>query len=164
MIGIGVFMDKKEVIDYICAIPVGTIIAWVIVVLLIINCMIAISMRFYKIFEFSQKYKKEKDTLKDKIDIHDKQLSRIMKQLCGIENILKDQNIMEFKRMRHEIVQAGEDAISKGSITIRQLKSLEELYEVYHDKQHGNGYVSTLMLKVRKLPIIGKLDKNDKDI
>ena len=66
--------------------------------------------------------------------------------------------------MRHDIVQAGENAIANESITIRQFRALEELYEVYHDERHGNGYVSTLMKKVRDLPIIGKLDDNDEDI
>ena len=37
----------------------------------------------------------------------------------------------------------------KGLI-IRQLMALKELFEDYHDK-HGNGYVTTLMRKVRAL-------------
>ena len=65
--------------------------------------------------------------------------------------------------MRHSIVRAGEEAISNNCITIRQLKALEEMYEEYTNK-HGNGYVKTLMVKVRNVRIIGKLDENDEDI
>ena len=39
---------------------------------------------------------------------------------------------------------------------------LEEMYEKYHNK-HGNSYVTTLMRKVRLLPVVGTLDENDDD-
>ena len=32
------------------------------------------------------------------------------------------------------------------------------MYEEYVEIFHGNGYVKTLMERVRKLPIVGKLD------
>ena len=46
----------------------------------------------------------------------------------------------------------------KGEISINKLRSLEEMYEEYVEIFHGNGYVKTLMERVRKLPIVGKLD------
>jgi len=95
---------------------------------------------------------------------HETQMNGIKEQLTKIQNTLDEREVTEFKRMRHEIVQSGEAAMMNGSITIRQLKSLEELYEVYHQEKHGNGYVTTLMYKIRELPIVGKLDENNFDI
>lgn len=38
------------------------------------------------------------------------------------------------------------------------------MYSDYRDQYEGNGYVTTLMHKVRDLTVIGKLDENEKDI
>lgn len=55
------------------------------------------------------------------------------------------------------------DDYDEDYVATRQLRALEELFEDYHDK-HGNGYVTTLMRKVRALPVIGRLDEDDNDI
>ena len=41
----------------------------------------------------------------------------------------------------------------------RFLRSLEELYEEYTRIFNGNGYVKTLVMKVRALPVVGVLDE-----
>lgn len=157
-------MDKSDVIEYLSSIQIGTIIAWVLVVGMIVGAIAFGLKKLYKIFEASHKYKDESDAMKKMVQNHEVQLGQISNQLTCIQNSLDKQDDIELKRMRHDIVQAGENAIANDSITIRQFRALEELYEVYHDERHGNGYVSTLMRKVRDLPIIGKLDDNDEDI
>lgn len=157
-------MDKSDVIKYLSSIQVGTIIAWVLVIGTIIGVIILGLKKLYKIFEASHKVKDESDALKKLVQDHEEQLNTISKQLTNIQSTLDKQDKVEFKRMRHDIVQAGELAVSNKSITIRQLRALEELYEVYHDERHGNGYVSTLMNKVRCLPVCGKLNDDDEDI
>lgn len=157
-------MDKSDVIKYLSSLPVGTIIAWILVIGAILGVIILGLKKLYKVFEASHKVKEENDALKKMVKDHESQLAQISNQLSDIKESLDEQDKVEFKRMRHEIVQAGESAVINKSITIRQLRALEELYEVYHEERHGNGYVSTLMAKVRNLPVIGRLDDNDEDI
>ena len=49
--------------------------------------------------------------------------------------------------------------IHKGEISINKLRSLEEMYDEYVKIFHGNGYVKTLVIRVRKLKIVGKIDE-----
>ena len=88
----------------------------------------------------------------------------IWDKLDAIIEKLDKQDNSNFIKLRHEIVQAGEDALERGQITIRKLKSLEELYQEYHDTYDGNSYVQTLMVKVRALPVVGKLNEHGEDI
>jgi len=105
--------DTQSVWEFLSGIPIGTIVAWVIVICAIISALCAGTIKLYKIFT---KYKEAKD--KDE----------------------KQQNL------------------DKGEISINKLRSLEEMYDEYVEIFHGNGYVKTLVTRVRKLKIIGKLD------
>jgi hypothetical protein len=71
---------------------------------------------------------------------------------------LDEQKEVNLKQIRHTIVHTCEDALEKGEISINKLRSLEEMYDEYVDIFHGNGYVKTLVMRVRKLKIVGKLD------
>lgn len=157
-------MNKSDVIEYLSSIQIGTIIAWVLVIAMIVGVITLGFKKLYKIFEASHKYKAESDAMKKMVQNHEAQLGVISNQLTNIQDSLDRQDKVELKRMRHDIVQAGENALANNSITIRQFRALEELYESYHNERNGNGYVSTLMKKVRDLPVIGKLDDNDEDI
>lgn len=157
-------MNKSDVIEYLSSIQIGTIIAWVLVIAMIVGVIVLGIKKLYKIFEASHKYKAESDAMKKMVQNHEAQLGVISNQLTNIQDSLDRQDKVELKCMRHDIVQAGENALANNSITIRQFRALEELYESYHNERNGNGYVSTLMKKVRDLPVIGKLDDNDEDI
>ena len=88
----------------------------------------------------------------------------IWDKLDAIIEKLDKQDNSNFIKLRHDIVQAGEDAIEKGSLTIRRLSSLEEMYDEYVSTYNGNSYVQTLMVKVRALPVVGKLNEHGEDI
>lgn len=109
--------------------------------------------------EFShwEESKTIRNELEGKVANLDCKLDRIIEQLDKKENL-------DFKKLRNEIVQLGEAAVERGCITIRQLKSLEELYSEYVDTYQGNSYVVTLMIKVRELEVIGKLNEHGEDI
>lgn len=47
----------------------------------------------------------------------------------------------------------AEQYLSRGSITLDELKDLEDGYDLYHNKLNGNGYLKTIMSKVRDLPV-----------
>lgn len=157
-------MTKGDILKYLSSIPIGTVVAWVLVALMFCGTILVIFKKLYRVFEETQRYKDDRDAMAKMVQVHDAQLEQIISQLKCIQDSLDKHDNIELKRMRHDIVQAGEYAMAKGSITIRQLRALEELYESYHDDRHGNGYVTTLMKKVRGVPVIGKLDDNDEDI
>lgn len=156
-------METNDVIKLLSSIPVGTIIAWIVVISGIIGTLSYGIIKLYKMFEKSKSIKDENDSFKSLVKKHDSQLTDILTSLKSITETLEEQKKTDLKKMRHSIVRAGEEAISNNYITIRQLKALEEMYEEYTNK-HGNGYVKTLMVKVRNVRIIGKLDENDEDI
>lgn len=108
-------------------------------------------------YEHWEESKVVKNELEEKVSALDTKLDRIIKQLEKKESL-------DFKKLRSQIVQLGEAAIERGYITIRKLKSLEELYSEYKDKYDGNSYVATLMVKVRELDVVGKLNEHGEDI
>lgn len=156
-------METNDVVNILSSIPIGTLIAWCIVISGIIVAIVTSTMKLYKIFEKTHEIKEENAEFKELIRKHEEQLNNIAETLNVIQNKLNKHEEANIKRMRYSLVRAGEEYVSIGEITIRQLKSLEEMFEEYHE-HHGNGYVTTLMRKVRALPIIGKLDENDNDI
>ena len=156
-------METNDVIQTLSSIPIGTIIAWVTVIVGIITAIVTGTIKLYKAFEKTHEMKEENLEFRKMVKDHDEQLKLINDKLSCIQDNLTKRDKADLKSMRYSIVRAGEEYVSMGKITIRQLRALEELFEDYHDK-HGNGYVTTLMRKVRALPVIGRLDEDDNDI
>lgn len=151
-------MDTKSVWDLLSSIPIGTIVAWIIVICAIIAALCTGTIKLYKIFT---KYKEMKDKDKKQTEVienHEKILCEIDKSLKTMNKSLDEQKEVNLKQIRHTIVHTCEDALEKGEISINKLRSLEEMYDEYVDIFHGNGYVKTLVMRVRKLKIVGKLD------
>lgn len=125
----------------------------------IISSICAGTIKLYRVFT---KYKeiKDKDEKQQKIiEEHDNTLMEIGKCLEDIKESLSEQKDVNLKQLRHTIVHTCEDALEKEKISINKLRSLEEMYDEYTDVFHANSYVTTLVLRVRKLPIVGKLDE-----
>lgn len=156
-------MDTKEVVQTLLAIPIGTIIAWVTIIFTIIAGIITATIKLYKLIDKTRIVKEENDEFKNMVKEHDKLLKSIKEDLAEMKEKQADRDRADFIKLKSSIVIAAEEYVSKGEITIRQLKSLEESYDEYH-KSHGNSYVTTLMYKVRELPVIGALDENGEDI
>lgn len=156
-------METSDVIRTLSSISIGTIIAWGAVIVGIITAIITVTIKLYKIFDKTHKMKEENLEFRQMVKKHEEQLGLINEKLSSIQENLSKRDEIDLKNMRYQIVRAGEEYVSIGQVTIRQLRSLEELFEEYHNR-HGNSYVTTLMRKVRSLPVIGKLDENDNDI
>lgn len=58
-------------------------------------------------------------------------------------------------QIRHDLVESCETAIHVGEIQLDRLKSIEDLYHVYHDPAYlgKNSYVSDLVERVRMLRV-----------
>ena len=151
-------MDTKSIWDLLSSIPIGTIVAWLVVICAIITVLCTGAIKLYKVFT---KYKEMKDKDKKQTEVienHEKILCEIDKSLKTMNKSLDEQKEVNLKQIRHTIVHTCEDALEKGEISINKLRSLEEMYDEYVDIFHGNGYVKTLVMRVRKLKIVGKLD------
>ena len=151
-------MDTQSVWDWLSSLQIGTVVAWIIVISAIIAALCAGTIKMYKIFV---KYKeaKDKDSKQEQIiENHENTLKEINDTLKTIQKSLNEQKDVNLKQIRHTIVHTCEDAIEKGEISINKLRSLEEMYDEYVEIFHGNGYVKTLVTRVRELKIVGKLD------
>lgn len=151
-------MDTESIWDLLSSIPIGEIVAWIVVICAIIAALCTGAIKLYKVFT---RYKEMKDKdleQKEVIINHGNTLREIEKSLQSINKSLEEQKEVNLKQIRHTIVHTCEEALEKGEISINKLRSLEEMYEEYVEIFHGNGYVKTLMERVRKLPIVGKLD------
>ena len=150
--------DTQTIWQFLYGIPIGQIVSWLIVIGAIMSSVCGITIKAYKIFE---KYKeaKEKDERQQKIiESHDETLKNISSALNEIKTSLEIQKDVNLKQIRHTLVSACEEALNKGEITTNGMRSLEEIYDEYVKVFNGNGYVKTLMLRVRKLRTSGKFD------
>ena len=159
-------MDTEPIWSMLSRIQVGQIVAWFAVISTIVTALCTGTIKIYNIF-LKYKAAKDKDEIQEKriseqqevLDKHEKTFEEIRDSLAQIKESLNVQKDVNFKQVRHTIVHTCEDALDKGEISINKLKSLEEMFEEYTDIFHGNGYVKTLVSRVRKLPIVGKLDE-----
>ncbi len=156
-------METKDVVQTLSTIPIGTIIAWIAVLSSIITVVATGTVKLYKIFEKTKTMQEDNDAFREMVKNHDTQLKLIKESLDTINVKLDKRDKAELTKLRHEITCAGEEYVSKGEITIRQLRALEEMFEEYRNNK-GNGYVATLMDKVESLPVVGMLDENDQDV
>lgn len=152
-------MDTKSVWDLLSSIPIGTIVAWVLVILAIITALCTGTIKLYEIFTKYEEAKDKEQKQEKIIESHDKTLRDIDGTLKEIKKSLDEQKEVNLKQIRHTIVHTCEDALDKGEISINKLRSLEEMYNEYVEIFHGNGYVKTLVTRVRRLKIVGKLDE-----
>ena len=151
-------MDNQSAIDTLSSISVGQVIAWFLVISAIITTICTGTIKLYKVFT---KYReaKDKNEAQEKVsESHETTLKEIDKTLQEIKKSLEEQKDVNLKQVRHTIVHTCEDALDRGEISINKLRSLEEMYEEYIDIFHGNGYVKTLVEKVRQLKVVGKVD------
>ena len=153
-------MDKDTVWHILANIPVGTLFAWIAVIVVIITALCTGTIKLYQLFI---KYKNAKDKANEQENLvnHLKTSFReIESSLRDIQSSLEEQKEVNLKQVRYTIVHTCEEALEKGEISTNKLRSLEEMYDEYVEIFHGNGYVKTLMMRVRKeTKIVGKFDE-----
>lgn len=161
-------MGTESVWEILAQIPIGVLIAWIIVFGIIVGVIYAGVIKLFHLFVNIKKKKDEFEELKDDMHEYTERVDKLEGKIDNVIHMLEKQNDDKRIEMRHSIVRAGEEALSEGKISIRKWKALHEMYDIYHQPDEhgivGNGYVSTLMDKLDKLPIEGKLDENNNDI
>lgn len=152
-------MDTAAIWEVILNVPVGKLLAWIIVIASILTAIVTGTIKLYKVFSKVRDLKAADEEKAKLLKQHDDAMIEIHEQLKDIQASLAVQKEVNLKQVRHEIVHTCDEALTIGSISAGKLKSLEELYEEYTRVFHGNGYVKTLVVKVRKLPVTGSLDE-----
>lgn len=153
-------MDTQSIWDLLSGISIGQAVAVVSAIAAAITALCTGTIKLYKVFTRYKEAKDRDETQKALIEGHDQTLQEIQSALEVIKQSLDEQKEVNLKQIRHTIVHTCEDAIEKGEISINKLRSLEEMYEEYVDIFHGNGYVKTLVTRVRKeVNIVGKADE-----
>lgn len=151
-------MDTNSIWSLLSSIPVGTIVAWGIVITTIITAICTGTIKLYKMFTKYTKMREENEEQKKIIKKHEETLEAIEKSLQSIQTTLNEQKDVNLKQIRYLLVHACDGALSDGKITIEALRSMEDMYSDYITIFDGNGYVKTLMMKVRSLPVEGNPD------
>jgi len=153
-------MDTASIWAMLSDIKVGSLIAWGIVIIAIITAIVKGVMKLYTFFTKYKNLKEENEKQSELLKGHDETLKKINECLEKMNKRLDEQSEVNLKQIRHTIVYTCYDAIAAGEIQIGKLKSLEEMYDEYTNIFHGNGYVKTLVERVREqLPIVGNLDE-----
>lgn len=140
------------------SIPVGTIFAWGAVIIAILVAVVKGIMKLYGYFSKIRTLKEENEKLAGMVKEHEELLSEINNSLSEIKQALDDQRDFDLKQVRHTIIMSCYEALTAGEIQFEKHKSLEEMFEEYTNKFHGNGYVADLMKRVQRVPIVGNPD------
>ena len=144
----------KTVLEMLGQIPIGTILAWGAAIVAIITAVTKGAMKLYDYFSKIRKLKEENEKLANMVKDHEQTLKQINAALDEIKQALQDQKKFDLNQVRHMIIRACYDALTAGEIHFEQHKSLEELFDEYTQKFHGNGYVADLMERVKSVPIV----------
>ena len=88
----------------------------------------------------------------------DKEQANVEELKAEIEKIneqLAGHTIAMRMNMYDRIKRLGNSYLNRGSITSEELSDLIEMHGVYHNTLNGNGFLDTLMEKVKALPVKG---------
>lgn len=152
-------MNKNEVWSILSNISVGQLVAWVSVFIAIIATLSTGIIKAYKLIVKYEDIKIKNREQKEKIESFDVTLKKIEESLENIQKSLEEQKDVNLKQIRHTIVHTCEEAFDKGEITSSKLNSLEEMFQEYVEVFHGNGYVKTMVNRVRhEVKIVGSSD------
>lgn len=143
-------MNTQEVWEVLGKIPVGVIVAWGCVFAAIIAAATACLNKLFSLFSKVSGRKEQERKTQERLQRHDQMLKNIDVSLQNISEAMR-------KSMRYDIVRECEAAIADNKIKQGQLRALEELYEAYTGVG-GNQYATTLMEKVRMLPVDKTVD------
>lgn len=157
--------STQTVWDFLSNIPIGTIVAWVIVICAIIGFLCGLAVKLYKVFSKYREVKDENEKFKQASKTHDEKIDKLSEKLDKVYSEIEMQKQMNYKQIRHSIVRACDEAIRTKRISPSKYKSLMEMYDEYvivFADMKPNGYVHKLVDRVsdpNEVTIIGKLDE-----
>lgn len=100
-------------------------------------------------WKLNRKAAKE-DKAEDREEEKKKQADSEMEE---IKDKLENLTIAQRTQMYNLIKKDGKSYLARGSITSEELEDLIDSHRVYHDVLKGNGFLDSLMDKVKRLPV-----------
>lgn len=94
----------------------------------------------------AEKADKAEDRKEQKESQEKTEMAEIKEQLDNLTIALRTQLYLSIKR-------DGKSYLQRGSITAEELEDLVNAHKVYHDVLKGNGFLDSLMEKVKALPV-----------
>jgi hypothetical protein len=106
-----------------------------------------------KYFNGAYRLKRKKEDLQKEVGKHKNEINEL--KITFGDVLGKFDTLYEIMKIqiRYSIVSACNEAIENKEVDQYQLQAIEDMYTVYTDVLHANSYVSTLVHKVRKLPL-----------
>lgn len=148
----------NDVIIALSTVSAGTVLKWILICGAIIGAIVTASVKCYKMFEKVRQYENKRDEHEEFIKQTKEDLSDLKAKYIELTDFVKttreESNRIDQIKLRHSIVRSCEEAINNGTITFDALRSIDELYEVYHDVLHGNSYAADLVNMIHTLPVI----------
>ena len=158
-------MDTQSVWEVLAQIPIGTIVAWVIVIVAIITALCTGILKTYKAFSKYRELKEENERYQHLVEQNSQMLQEINEKFDKMNKEFESQRKINYKQVRFEIIHTCDEALSSGHISANKYKSLIEMYdeyvEVFYDMK-PNGYVHNQIDRVKdpqQVKIVGKVDE-----
>lgn len=151
----------NEVIQIFANVPTSTSIKLVIGLFGLVASLALFVTRCNNTFEKWRKkknYKEDQECLIVKSEEQIQQLMESIEKLSEMIKVLREESIERDKiQIRHTIITCCNCAIENKCVDSSELQALEDLYTLYTAEPiNGNSYATTLMMKIRKLPIVPK--------
>lgn len=102
----------------------------------------------WKLNRKAQVEDRQEDKEQENADALKAEVETINEQLSGLTVAMR---MLMYDRIKH----LGNSYLKRGYITSEELADLIEMHRVYHDTLKGNGFLDTLMEKVKALPVKG---------
>ncbi len=102
----------------------------------------------WKLNRKAQVEDRQEDREQESADALKSEVETINEQLSGLTVAMR---MLMYDRIKH----LGNSYLKRGYISSEELADLIEMHRVYHDTLKGNGFLDTLMEKVKALPVKG---------
>lgn len=102
----------------------------------------------WKLNRKAQVEDRQEDKEQESADALKAEVETINEQLSGLTVAMR---MLMYDRIKH----LGNSYLKRDSISSEELADLIEMHRVYHDTLKGNGFLDTLMEKVKALPVKG---------
>ena len=97
----------------------------------------------------NRKAQKE-DRKEDKADKEQKDMNAEIDEIKALlDNLIVAERTSMYDRIKH----LGNVYLERGSISSEEMEDLISMHEVYHTVLKGNGFLDSLMAKVKELPV-----------
>lgn len=77
-------------------------------------------------------------------------INAIISNSKGYNRLVHADQILMKDRIKH----LGKSYLECGKVTLEELEDFHEMYECYHEELGGNGFLTTLVENVNKLPTV----------